>query len=176
MVNLPKLEYFVHLNSKFRQFLVNLLSTTLLAERFFGLPFSFWYGQSYNYVSNSAEDAKIVLNHSKCLNKAEMYADIQYLFRNSILLIPGECSSIQFGWMAIDLISVDKQWKGRRRYLRSAYSTGMINQFIPTLYQQSCLLLERIKTKRAEDDHFRFFNVHAFLSFFCECIFTSQIS
>lgn len=74
--------------------------------------------------------------------------------------------------MEIYLISAAEQWKVRRRYLRSAYSTGMINQFIPNLYQQSCLLLERIKTKRAEDDHFRFFNTHAFMSFFCKYIFT----
>lgn len=70
---------------------------------------------------------------------------------------------------------VGEQWKGRRRYLRSAFNTGIINQFVPTLYQQSCLLLDRIKMKRAEDDHFKFFNTHAFMGFFCKFLVYTHI-
>lgn len=50
-----------------------------------------------------------------------------------------------------------------------------MNQFVPTLYQQSCLLLDRLKTKRAEDDHFKFFNTHAFMSFFCRSLVYTHV-
>jgi len=41
-------------------------------------------------------EAKIVLNHPKCLDKAHIYGDIHYIFRNSILLIPGEFFVVEF--------------------------------------------------------------------------------
>ncbi|XP_066154471.1 cytochrome P450 4C1-like [Euwallacea fornicatus] len=131
---------------------VNILSTVLWGEKYIGLPLGYWNGRQYNYVIKSAEDAKTVLNHPKCMDKAEMYSNIHYLFSNSILLIPGE------------------QWKGRRRYLRSAFNTNMINTFIPTLYQQSCSLIHLIKKKKPEDDNYKFFNNHAFMSFFLTSI------
>ncbi|XP_066257187.1 probable cytochrome P450 4d14 [Euwallacea similis] len=131
---------------------INMLSTLLWAERYVGMPINFWYGSKYHYMSKSADDARIVLNHSKCLNKAELYGDIQYVFKNSILLIPGEI------------------WKGRRRYLRSAFNTNMINTFMPTFNQQSCALIDLINKKKPEDDHYKFFNTHAFMSFFLTSI------
>lgn len=153
-----------------------MISFGIYAKRSFGLPFNVWFGHKYHYVTDSADEAKIVLNHPKCLNKAQIYGDIHYIFRNSILLIPGESFILQFILLWIKLVLVGDQWKGRRRYLRSAFNTVMINQFVPTMYQQSCLLLQRLTTKRPEDDHFKFFNVPAFMSFFCEYFFYCEIS
>nr|WIT94135.1 cytochrome P450 monooxygenase CYP410D4 [Euwallacea interjectus] len=131
---------------------VNMLSSLLWGERVAGMPLNFWYGKHYHYVINSAEKARIVLNHPKCQDKAALYNNLRYIFKNSILLSPEE------------------QWKGRRRYLRSAYNTNMINTFIPTFYQQSCALIDLIKKKKPEDDHYKFFNTHAFMNFFLTSI------
>lgn len=67
-----------------------MLSSLLFAERYFGLPVCYWFGHLCHYVSKSAEDARVILNNPKCLDKAQLYGDVQYVFKNSILLIPGE--------------------------------------------------------------------------------------
>lgn len=67
-----------------------MLSSLMLADKYFGMPVIYWFGHKCHYMSKSAEDAKVLLNNPKCLDKAELYRDVQYLFKNSILLIPGE--------------------------------------------------------------------------------------
>ncbi|XP_050308966.1 cytochrome P450 4c21-like [Anthonomus grandis grandis] len=127
---------------------VNMLATLLWAEKYVGMPVNFWFGHKYHYMCDNAEEARIVLNHPKCYNKAELYGDVQYVFRNSLLLV-----------------DVDK-WKPRRRYLRSAFKTNMLNGFCPTFYHQSCALLEKIKNIQPKEDLFKFFNKYAFMNFF----------
>ncbi|CAH1131232.1 unnamed protein product [Ceutorhynchus assimilis] len=127
---------------------VNMLTTLLWAERYFGLPCSFWFSYKYHYMCNNAEEAKIVLNHPKCLNKAQLYGDVQYLFRNSLLLIDAE------------------KWKPRRRYLRNGFKSNILKSFFPTFYQQSCYLVEEIKNVGPEQDLYKFFNKYAFMNFF----------
>ncbi|XP_066154473.1 probable cytochrome P450 313a2 [Euwallacea fornicatus] len=126
----------------------NVINAGLWCDRYLGLPINIWYGNKYHYISNNLDDARILLNHPKCLDKAQFYDHIKRILSNSILLISGE------------------KWKGRRRYLRSAFNTNMINTYIPTFYRQCCNLVELIKEKKPEDDHYKFFNTHTFLCFF----------
>ncbi|CAG9769302.1 unnamed protein product [Ceutorhynchus assimilis] len=127
---------------------LNMLTTLLWAERFIGLPVNFWFGHKYHYMCNSAEEARIVLNHPKCYNKAQLYKDVKYIFRNSLLLIEAD------------------KWKPRRRFLRNAFKSNMLKSFFPTFYQQSFNLVERLKSVGPEEDYFKFFNKYAFMNFF----------
>ncbi|XP_066257473.1 cytochrome P450 4d2-like [Euwallacea similis] len=131
---------------------VNMISSGIWIDRYLGLPINWWYGSKYHYFSKSADDARIVLNHPKCLDKSEVYSDIEWAFNNTIIINPGDV------------------WKSKRRYLRTAFNTNIINTFVPILHQQSCTLIDLIKKKKPDDDHYKFFNTHAFKSFFLTSI------
>lgn len=73
-----------------------MISFGIYVKKLFGFPFNAWFGHKYHYVTDSPDEAKIVLNHPKCLDKAQIYGDIHYIFRNSILLIPGEFLVMEF--------------------------------------------------------------------------------
>lgn len=69
-----------------------MMSTLLWGDKHFGMPLNFWFGHKYHYMTDNAEEVRIVLNHPKCLSKAQLYDDLKYIFKNSLLLVPGKYS------------------------------------------------------------------------------------
>ncbi|KAL1509692.1 hypothetical protein ABEB36_004394 [Hypothenemus hampei] len=127
---------------------VNMLGSFLWIERHFGTPISTWFGNKLYYVSNNAEEARIILNHPKSLDKAEQYQYLKHLFRNSILVLPGE------------------EWKKRRRYLRAAFKSNILNSFMTIFNQQAHVLNEKITNLQPNQDLYKFFNIYSFMNFF----------
>ncbi|XP_050308718.1 cytochrome P450 4V2-like [Anthonomus grandis grandis] len=127
----------------------SMLQVVIVADKYFGgLPCNFWYGSAYHYLTNDADEARIILNHPKCFNKAELYKMINLGLRNPIVNVPVEI------------------WKPRRHLLRPAFKKHMIKLSYQTYYQQSCLLLEEIKKLKPEDNLYKFFSKYAFMNFF----------
>ncbi|XP_050308951.1 cytochrome P450 4C1-like [Anthonomus grandis grandis] len=128
---------------------LSMIDMVIWCEKHFkGLPANFWFGLNYHYVTNNAEVARVLLNHPKCLNKAQVYDSVQSCLRNSLPTIPAE------------------HWKPRRRHLRAAFTTNMIRSIYPTFHEQSCILLDRVKTFKPEDSLYDFFNKYVFKIFF----------
>ncbi|KAL1508985.1 hypothetical protein ABEB36_003796 [Hypothenemus hampei] len=112
------------------------------------MPFTVWLGNNLHYISDNAEEARIILNHPKCLDKAKQYDGLKHLFGNSVILLPGE------------------EWKKRRRFLRAAFKSNMLKTFMPIFNEESHILNDKILNLHPSDDLFKFFSVYSFRIFF----------
>ncbi|CAG9769430.1 unnamed protein product [Ceutorhynchus assimilis] len=107
----------------------NLLAISNWLYEYIGGPsLNFWIGHTYHYVTLDADEIRIVLSHPKCLNKSNLYNDVQNVFgKNSLAFIAQE------------------KWKARRKHFLKGFKPIILRSFMGTFYKYSCKLLEELE-------------------------------
>ncbi|CAG9762291.1 unnamed protein product [Ceutorhynchus assimilis] len=127
---------------------INPISLAEIAHKIVGLPVSFWFGHQYNYLTSDLNDAKIILNHPKCYDKAAIYDSLRYYFGDGLILAPYDI------------------WKLHRRHFLKSFKPKMLKTYYAIQYRQSCNLVQELKHEKCLENIYEYFNTYSFTSFF----------
>ncbi|CAG9773148.1 unnamed protein product [Ceutorhynchus assimilis] len=127
---------------------LNAMSLMQWLDKIKGFPFNFWYVDNYMYIIKDAKEAKIIMNHPKCVNKAVFYDRFKFVFENSIFLVP------------------NKKWKKQRKHFVTGFKSNILKNTVYVYHNLSCQMIEDLKSVEMPKDIFRYFQRYSIRSFF----------
>ncbi|CAG9772821.1 unnamed protein product [Ceutorhynchus assimilis] len=128
------------------------ISLAEIGRKIVGFPLSVWFGHQYHYVTSDLNDAKILLTHPKCYEKAAIYDNLKFFFGDGLFLASYEL------------------WKQHRRHFGKSFKPNMLKMYFSSQYRLSCNLIQELKQEKCLENIYEYFYLYSFNSFFISAL------